>query len=102
MLLEIENLDISKVHIKASIKFEEKGEKSSVTRALHEEEKLHQESWVQSHFEFLNKIRMTEVEKTVLRNNSYLPIIYFVCFKNSLLSDLIYLCSVNFRSHNAM
>ena len=44
MLLEIENLDISKVHIKASIKFEEKGEKSSVTRALHEEEKLHQES----------------------------------------------------------
>ena len=43
MLLEIENLNISKVHIKAGIKFKEKGEQSPASRALHEKEKLHQE-----------------------------------------------------------
>ena len=43
MLLEIENLFISKVHIEASIQFEKKGEESPVSRTLYEKEKLHQE-----------------------------------------------------------
>ena len=45
---------------------------------------------------------MAKVEEAMLGNYSYLAIVYFVCLENSLLSNLINLLSVNFRSDNTM